>query len=165
VVNVLDIQKASAQVNGTFPCTNGDINQSGVCDSADVMRVNTAALGSGCVVGPGPELTITGPAALPQGTVGSPYNSISLGAASGTGGYTWSASGLPNGMILSASGVLSGTPAPGSQGSTLQFTVKDSSGATASYGLPLTINSAPILTVSCNEPNTHADVGGGPVRW
>ncbi len=62
-------------------------------------------------------------------------------ASGGTGvGYTWTATGLPTGMGINAStGVLSGTPtALGVFGP--QITVKDSSNATASVSLSLTIN-------------------------
>ncbi len=45
------------------------------------------------------------------GTVGSSYGPVTLTAVGGSGGpYTWSATNLPAGMTLSASGVLSGSP-------------------------------------------------------
>ena len=53
-------------------------------------------------------LTITDAAVLPNGTVGVPYN-YSF-AAAGTGAITWSATGLPSGLQLSSSGVITGTP-------------------------------------------------------
>jgi uncharacterized protein (TIGR03437 family) len=165
-VNVVDAQIAANQANGSSPCTNGDLNHSGVCDSPDVNRVTNAALGKGCIVGPGPEVTITSPNALPAGTVGQSYGPVSFTAASGAGGYTWSATGLPNGLNLSASGMLSGTPAPGSQGSTPQFTVKDSSGATATFGRPLTINFAPLsITAPASLSSGTVGVSYGPVTF
>ncbi len=45
---------------------------------------------------------------LPNGTVGQLY-AASIGAAGGTNGYTFSASGLPAGLSMSSSGYLSGT--------------------------------------------------------
>ena len=65
-------------------------------------------LGASAVTAPG----ITSPQTLPAGTVGTPY-STTLTVQSGPGvTYTWipPASGLPPGLTLSASGVLSGNP-------------------------------------------------------
>jgi len=48
---------------------------------------------------------------LPIGTLGSPYVSFTFTTSAGTGPLTWSETGaLPQGMSLSTSGVLSGTP-------------------------------------------------------
>jgi hypothetical protein len=47
---------------------------------------------------------------LPAATVGVPYPPFQLTATGGGEPYTWTASGLPNGMTLSSTGVLSGTP-------------------------------------------------------
>ncbi len=49
-------------------------------------------------------------APLPIGTIGSAYGPVALTAAHGAGALTWSATNLPPGLTLSASGVLSGTP-------------------------------------------------------
>jgi putative Ig domain-containing protein len=49
-------------------------------------------------------------------------------ASGGRGSYSWSATGLPSGLIISGAGALSGTPVSGSQGSyNPQFTERDSS--------------------------------------
>lgn len=96
-----------------------------------------------------PPLTITSPTSLSPGTAGTAYGPVTFTASGGTGGYTWSAAGLPNGLSISpASGALSGTPGANSKGSyTPQFTVQDSSSDTASLDLALTINNpTPILT-------------------
>ncbi len=47
---------------------------------------------------------------LPTGVSGSTYPPITLYAKGGSGKFTWSASGLPAGITLTAGGVLSGTP-------------------------------------------------------
>src|SRR5580704_16753169 len=74
---------------------------------------------------------------LPAGTVGTVY-SANLAATGGVSPYTWSASGLPGGLSISASGTMSGTPtAAGTQMASL--TVKDSSGTTTSSSLSLTV--------------------------
>jgi uncharacterized protein (TIGR03437 family) len=60
--------------------------------------------------------------------------------------YTWSGSGLPSWLSISSSGQITGTPPLyGSAGSyTLTVTVTDAAGNTASLGVPLTVNPAPI---------------------
>jgi arabinan endo-1,5-alpha-L-arabinosidase len=84
---------------------------------------------------------------LPGGTVSASY-SATLTATGGSGtGYAWSApaGGLPAGLALASSGLLSGTPAtPG----TFTFTteVTDSSGASASASLNLVIAGSGPLT-------------------
>ena len=61
-------------------------------------------------------LVITSPASLTAATLGIAYSPVQFLPAHGSGGYTWSATGLPNGLALSSTGRLSGTPAAGSQG-------------------------------------------------
>ena len=94
----------------------------------------------------GAALTVTS-TSLPGGTVGTPY-SQSLSASGGSGGYTWSVSSgsLPAGLSLASSGAISGTPtAPGTAGFTVQ--VKDSSNATATQSLSITV-AGPALSVT-----------------
>jgi hypothetical protein len=51
------------------------------------------------------------PANLPQGIVGQVYPATPVGTVTGGASpYSWTATGLPAGMTLSAVGVLSGTP-------------------------------------------------------
>ena len=70
---------------------------------------------------------IASPAAVPGGAVGSAYTPVTFSGIGGTAPYTFTASGLPNGMSISPSGVLSGTPGPGTQGtSNPLFRVTDS---------------------------------------
>src|SRR5262249_25118559 len=82
---------------------------------------------------------------------------IQFQATGGSGGYIWSASGLPAGMSMTADGVLGGTPATGSQGTyTPQFTVRDSLGAGSSLMLALTILQPP------NSPSVVSPTSLGP---
>jgi hypothetical protein len=75
---------------------------------------------------------------LPAGTVGKAYTAA-LAATGGASPYAWSASGLPNGLSISSAGTISGAPTTaGMQMAAL--TVKDSTGATASSSLSLTIS-------------------------
>lgn len=73
---------------------------------------------------------------LPEAQEGSPY-SLTLTATGGTGSFTWALVGgtLPAGLILSSSGVISGTP---TADGTFSFTVQATSGAqtgTSTYQL------------------------------
>jgi hypothetical protein len=66
-------------------------------------------------------------AALPGGTNGVPYAPVQLTAQGGSAAYTWSitAGALPAGMVLSPTGVISGTP---SAAGTANFTVQVAAG-------------------------------------
>jgi hypothetical protein len=89
---------------------------------------------------PAPAPLTISTATLPSGTVGTAY-SANLAATGGVSPYTWSASGLPGGLSISSTGTISGTPTTaGAQMASL--TAKDSSGATASSSLSLTISSS-----------------------
>jgi uncharacterized protein (TIGR03437 family) len=87
-------------------------------------------------------LTITGPASLPNGTVGTAYTSTTVTAQGGSGVYTWSATGLPSGLsIAGATGAITGTPAASAVGTaSVVVTVTDSSSATATKSYSLTVN-------------------------
>jgi hypothetical protein len=89
-----------------------------------------------------PPLTVT-TSSLPNGTAGTPY-SQALAATGGTGGYTWSlASGsLPDGLTLSASGAIAGTPTTAVTNAGFTVQVRDSTGVTAAKALAITINAA-----------------------
>ena len=91
-----------------------------------------------------PGLTITSPNTLSPGTEGIAYGPVTFTATGGVGGYMWSASGLPNGLAMSPGGVLSGTPAGGTQGSyKVNVSVADANGTSVSSQFALTINCAP----------------------
>ena len=87
-------------------------------------------------------------ASAPNGTVGTAY-AASFAASGGIAPYTFSASGLPAGMSMSAAGAISGTPtAPGT--ATIVVTVKDSSGASTSQSFAVTIGLPPTPPLSFN---------------
>jgi hypothetical protein len=71
-------------------------------------------------------LTITSGVPTAQGSVGTAYPSFQFTATGGTTPYTWTATGLPGGLTLSTSGLLSGTPTA-SGNFNVSVTVTDSS--------------------------------------
>ena len=92
-----------------------------------------------------PALTITS-TSLPPGTVGVTY-SQSLSASGGSGGYSWSASGVPQGLSVNTGGLISGTP--GAAGSfPLNLTVHDSAENTATATVILQVNAGFRITTT-----------------
>lgn len=98
-------------------------------------------------------ISITTAGNLPDATYGQPY-SLTFAAAGGTGsGYQWSYSsdfGLPPGLSLSSNGVLSGTPTQTTNGytDTLEITVTDPGGHTATKFVGLNVNDPPMQITS-----------------
>ena len=106
---------------------------------------------------------------LPAGTVGTAYSGVTFTATGGTGtGYTWSATGLPAGLSLSTTGVLSGTPtaAATSASVTVTATVTPAGGGYVSKDYTITINQP--VTATQSIPSTsltqnHAATSFTPV--
>ena len=69
----------------------------------------TAAFTSGGGGGTGP-VTVANPGSQ-RGVVGTAVR-LQLAASGGTAPYTYTATGLPSGLSMSAGGLISGTPAP-----------------------------------------------------
>ncbi len=93
--------------------------------------------------------------ALPKGQVNQPYGPVVTSATGGNGPITWFATGLPNGLTLSNTGVLTGTPAASGTFAVV-LTVVDSGGAIASVTISLTIGPPP-APLTLNGP---ASLGG-----
>jgi Putative Ig domain len=144
--------------NGLTVSTGGAV--SGTPNSEGTVSISvtvtdssgTKASGNFSVVIAGPALIVT-TTTLTSGALTVPY-SATLAASGGTTPYTWTATGLPDGLsVASATGSISGTPT--AMGVfTVNVTVKDSAGATAPATLSLTINAAPltITTTSITPP-------------
>ena len=92
-------------------------------------------------------VSITTASPLPPGTTGTSY-SQTFAVSGGLPPYTWAASALPAGLILTpTTGVLSGTPTgKGSFSFTIQ--VGDSAGNTANKNFALTISTPPLTITS-----------------
>jgi hypothetical protein len=88
-----------------------------VTDSASVTAAKQFTLTIGAA------LTITSGAALPQGTLGQAYPTLTLAAVGGSQPYRWlvSAGSMATGLSLSQSGIITGTP---SAAGTFSFTVQ-----------------------------------------
>jgi hypothetical protein len=100
-------------------------------------------------VAPGP-LRITTSGQLPAGTLGTAYT-LQMAAAGGTPPYTWSATGLPAGLAISSSGLITGTV--GTAGAlTLVVMVTDSAQppatARSNFQINVTPQALPAITIS-----------------
>jgi hypothetical protein len=122
---------------GSFSVSIG-VNDAAGASASRVFELTVAA----------PPLRVI-PDALPVFTAGVDVTG-SFAATGGVKPYTWSATGLPSGMSLSADGVFSGKPAtPGSYAITA--TVTDRTGSTASHLFAGTVSPAG-LSISASSP-------------
>jgi choice-of-anchor A domain-containing protein len=84
-------------------------------------------------------------ATLPSVTAGSSFTSTQLVASGGAAPYTWSATGLPDGITLSLDGVLSGTPTTAGT-YTIVATATDANKLAATQSFTLTVGAAKVTT-------------------
>eukprot|EP00899_Mesostigma_viride_P026989 jgi/Mesvir1/7475/Mv19239-RA.1 len=99
-------------------------------------------------------VSVTG--TLKNGTVGTAYHSTELRASGGTAPYSWSATDLPEGLVINASsGSIDGTPKTPAMYSTVVF-VTDAAGNAGSKASPVTITTLPLtLTGSSFRAGTY----------
>jgi hypothetical protein len=144
---------------GTFPFSDIVIDSYGVSSTANLsLTVNS----------PYPTLSIA-TTALPVATVNVPY-STTLAAAGGDGVYTWSATGLPTGLSISAAGVLSGSLSQAGPYS-FKITVNDSLNSVASSpftllvstGLPLSFVTQSLSPCVVNTQCSNQIVAAGGI--
>lgn len=101
---------------------------------------------------------------LAAGTYSTAYTSVTMAASGGTSPKTWSATGVPTGMSLSTTGVLSGTPTVTGTFSVV-FTVTDAAGATATTTLSLLINRLRLATPNITASNTSGSLKSITTSW
>ncbi|HEU5268540.1 MAG TPA: putative Ig domain-containing protein [Jatrophihabitans sp.] len=106
---------------------------------ATVMLNGTEWLAAGGSGGGTGGVTVTNPGSQ-SGTVGTAV-SLQLSASGGTSPYTWSATGLPPGLSISSSGLISGTPSTSGSYS-VTATARDATGATGSATFTWTIGTS-----------------------
>jgi hypothetical protein len=124
---------------------------------------------------PGPVIATSSP--LPNGTTDLAYNQT-LAATGGSAPYTWSISSgnLPQGLNLSNTGVISGTPgAAGTSSFTVQVTDNKGNSSTMAFGLTIYTQGTPTITTGSPLPsgtlsaayNQTLAAGGGatPYTW
>ena len=122
------------------------------CNPLHPGIIATVLLAFGAGVASAQPLAVT-TTSLASGTAGVAY-SQTLAASGGTGGNVWSVIGgsLPAGLSLTAAGVIIGTPAaPGLANFTVQ--VRDSSNATATQPLSITIASTQLTVMTTSLAN------------
>jgi hypothetical protein len=99
------------------------------------------------------DLSITSPS-LPAAAVGSKYTATPL-TANGSAPFKWTVKPeLPDGLNLSESGVISGTPNSVGSAKSFTFTVVDSNGKTDSKTLDLTVQPQPAASPPAQPPPT-----------
>ena len=153
---------ATASVPGTFTYTPpagtilsvGTHTLSVIFGPTDSITYSTASATVSLVVNPAP-LSITTPV-LASGTVGTPY-SQTVAASGGISPYVWSVSAgtLPDGLTLSASGIITGTP---TSAGIFNFTarVTDIPGTLFEKALSIQINAAAPLAIMSNQAGNPA---------
>jgi hypothetical protein len=145
--------------NGTFSPTFTVTDNNGLKGSRQLS----------ILIGP-PGSPVISTSSLPDGARTEPY-SATLSATGGTPPYTWSATGLPDGIVLSAGGALTGTPTAEGAFSP-EFTVTDN--ATMQAQKPLDLRIAKPLVLSVADYSTpsgavnifdNASVANGASAW
>jgi serine protease len=133
------------------------------------MWANDANSGAGgcdishpIVTNPGNTVTVTNPGSQ-TGTVGTAV-SLQIHATDSASGQTltYSATGLPAGLSISSSGLISGTPTTAGS-SSVTVTAKDTTGATGSASFTWTINPAGGNTVTVTNPGNQTGTVGTAV--
>ena len=95
---------------------------------------------------------------LPGAVLSMPYSFQFT--ADGTQPITWTATGVPAGLTLSAGGLLSGSPSA-SGTSTINVTATNSVGSAGPAPFSLTVGApGPITALTCNQPDVNAVING-----
>ncbi|WP_432995212.1 ExeM/NucH family extracellular endonuclease [Dactylosporangium sp. CA-233914] len=100
-------------------------------------------------------VTVTNPGAQ-SATTGTAIAPLTLTASGGTAPYSWSASGLPDGLAISAAGVVSGTPTAAGT-SSVTVTATDASNVSGSATFAFTVSSATTVLSIAQIQGTNTD--------
>ncbi len=156
----LSLNATTGQITGT-PTTAGPYSETiTVTDSELPSGVSASAIFGVTIASP-PPITFT-TTSLPAGTVGKAY-SASVAVKGGVPPYTITASNLPPGLSVSASGAITGTPTTAGTYSPT-FTANDSASdtpATASFTLAVSTAAAgPTIRVRAGTSTRYTDASG-----
>jgi hypothetical protein len=135
-LNGLALNAGTGAITGT-PASSGNL---GIM--FQVTDANTASSTKSLTIPVRTAVNIT-TASLPGGSVGNAYNQT-MAANGGQAGFTWTLTGgaFPNGLGLSAGGVISGTPTAGGTFSGIVIQVTDALGGTDAQTYSITIGAA-----------------------
>ncbi len=151
----LVINSSSGAITGT-PTTVGPYSAVvlKVTDSNGVIATRSYSM---TVYSP---LAFTGPGSLPNWVAGIGYPQQTATVSGGSGSNTWTASGLPPGLTLSAAGLLSGTPLPTGIGTyaSIVLSVGDGTGGGFNIG-PYSITIFPALAINTGGVPSNGIVG------
>jgi prepilin-type N-terminal cleavage/methylation domain-containing protein len=149
--------------SGSFPIT------ATVKDSTNATTTNSYTL---TIAAP---VSFTG--SLHDWTVGRDYTAATMTPAGGVGTRTFTATGLPTGLLMSSAGSVTGTPTGATGLYNVSVKVQDSLGGTQTQILPLTLNPAPIIATTslpAGERTVNygsvalalqAGTGTAPITW
>ena len=135
----MGIGASSGVISGTPTATGTFTVAVSLGDAAGGVATKSLSL----VVIAGPSITT---ASLPSIERTAPYPTTTLAASGGSGGYSWTQSGLPAGLSMTTAGVITGNPTAAVGSSSVVFTVTDSVGGSASKTLSLVITAQPAIT-------------------
>ena len=146
----LSVDNATMTINGLVYAPTSVIDVGGGSFSATTVvagALTAQGNSTAVVIGtpPAANISITGPATLPNWTVGRAYPTQTFTASGGGGTYTWSAKQLPTGLSISSAGVITGTPSAAETFAT-QVTVTDSLGDVTTQPFTIVINAPPAIT-------------------
>jgi hypothetical protein len=145
----------SLSANGGISGTPGTAGQFTLAATATDSKGATANGTFGITIAPADLAIVT--ASLPDGVVGVAY-SASLTASGGLPPYSWTVTGLPDGLTATASGAISGTPKTAGK-FTVNVNVSDAAGTSFGdrrIGYSLTIAPAPLGITTASAPNGTA---------
>ena len=94
-----------------------------------------------------PPLAIDTSTMLANGVIGEAYPATAFATTGGTRPYTWTATGLPDGLALSTDGVLTGTPKKAGS-FTIVVTLRDATGSATSATFALSVTPGLAVTTS-----------------